>query len=159
MAATCGQAATVEGAQLFISPYRSRSRSHRLWLPETILRSVTFGSRQERDRRYMRLQWSKMACAQFDDWGVVYSENGAFATTSAKLGDVYPSTYRTPKSRTMRNFMRKFVGEHTRSISIVADFMVATWTTGCRRNVSSKKTTKAMDKDQMRSEAEIASQI
>src|SRR5579863_818649 len=31
----------------------------------------------------------------------VYSENGAFATTSAKLGDVYPSTYRTPKSRTM----------------------------------------------------------
>src|SRR5713226_9702992 len=32
---------------------------------------------------------------------VVYSENGAFATTSAKLGDVYPSTYRTPKSRTM----------------------------------------------------------
>src|SRR5580700_2204490 len=37
----------------------------------------------------------------FDDWEVVYSENGAFATTSAKLGDVYPSTYRTPKSRTM----------------------------------------------------------
>src|ERR1700734_1672227 len=40
-------------------------------------------------------------CAQFDDQEVVYSENGAFATTSAKLGDVYPSTYRTPKSRTM----------------------------------------------------------
>jgi len=40
-------------------------------------------------------------CAQFDDREVVYSENGAFATTSAKLGDVYPSTYRTPKSRTM----------------------------------------------------------
>src|SRR6266436_4024538 len=39
-------------------------------------------------------------CAQFDD-REVYSENGAFATTSAKLGDVYPSTYRTPKSRTM----------------------------------------------------------
>src|ERR1700684_599019 len=39
--------------------------------------------------------------AQFDDREVVYSENGAFATTSAKLGDVYPSTYRTPKSRTM----------------------------------------------------------
>src|SRR5580658_5556152 len=31
----------------------------------------------------------------------VYSENGAFATTSAKLGDVYSSRYRTPKSRTM----------------------------------------------------------
>ncbi len=27
-------------------------------------------------------------CAQFDDREVVYSENGAFATTSAKLGDV-----------------------------------------------------------------------
>src|SRR5271168_4207256 len=40
-------------------------------------------------------------CAQFADREVVYSENGAFATTSAKLGDVYPSTYRTPKSRTM----------------------------------------------------------
>src|SRR6202045_1436241 len=40
-------------------------------------------------------------CAQFDDREVVYSENGASATTSAKLGDVYPSTYRTPKSRTM----------------------------------------------------------
>src|SRR3984885_13710232 len=39
--------------------------------------------------------------AQYDDREVVYSENGAFATTSAKLGDVYPSTYRTPKSRTM----------------------------------------------------------
>src|SRR6202051_1483166 len=40
-------------------------------------------------------------CAPFDDREVVYSQNGAFATTSAKLGDVYPSTYRTPKSRTM----------------------------------------------------------
>src|SRR5271154_7550913 len=39
--------------------------------------------------------------AQFEDREVVYSENGAFATTSAKLGDAYPSTYRTPKSRTM----------------------------------------------------------
>src|ERR1700678_132103 len=40
-------------------------------------------------------------CAQFDDRHVVYSENGAFATTSAKLGEVYPSKYRTPKSRTI----------------------------------------------------------
>src|ERR1700688_1343162 len=40
-------------------------------------------------------------CAQSNDREVVYSENGAFATTSAKFGDVYPSTYRTPKSRTM----------------------------------------------------------
>src|SRR5277367_585410 len=40
-------------------------------------------------------------CAQFDDREAVYSENGAFATTSAKFGDVYPSTYRMPKSRTM----------------------------------------------------------
>jgi Histidine kinase-, DNA gyrase B-, and HSP90-like ATPase len=32
MAGSCGQAPTVEGAQLFISPYRSRSRSHHLWL-------------------------------------------------------------------------------------------------------------------------------
>src|SRR5580704_12747935 len=39
--------------------------------------------------------------AQFDNRQVVYSENGAFATTSAKLGHLYPSTYRTPKSRTM----------------------------------------------------------
>jgi hypothetical protein len=31
---TCGHALTVERAQLFISPYRSRSRSHRPWLPE-----------------------------------------------------------------------------------------------------------------------------
>src|SRR6202522_3744455 len=42
-----------------------------------------------------------VTCAHFDDREVVYSENGAFATTSAKLGEVYPSTYRTPKSRTM----------------------------------------------------------
>jgi hypothetical protein len=40
-------------------------------------------------------------CAQFDDREVFYSENGAFATTSAKLRDVYPSTHRTPKSGTM----------------------------------------------------------
>jgi hypothetical protein len=33
-------------------------------------------------------------CAQFDDREVVYSENGAFATTSAKLGDVLYSTTR-----------------------------------------------------------------
>src|SRR6202451_1168883 len=39
--------------------------------------------------------------AQFDDREVVYSENGGFATTSAKWGDVSPSKYRTPKSRTM----------------------------------------------------------
>src|SRR5580698_6154799 len=39
--------------------------------------------------------------AQFHDREAVYSENGAFATISAKLGDVYSSTYRTPKSRTM----------------------------------------------------------
>src|ERR1700688_2696543 len=44
---------------------------------------------------------SSPTCAQLHDREVVYSENGAFATTSAKLGDVYPSTYRTPKSRTM----------------------------------------------------------
>src|SRR6202453_801575 len=36
-----------------------------------------------------------------DDREVVYSENGTFAKTSAKFGDVYPSTYRTPKSRTV----------------------------------------------------------
>src|SRR5271156_1376805 len=40
-------------------------------------------------------------CAQIDDRELFYSENGAFATTSAKLGDMYPSTYRTPKSRAM----------------------------------------------------------
>ena len=37
-----------------------------------------------------------ITCAQFDDREVVYSENGAFATTSAKLGDVYLSL---PKTR------------------------------------------------------------
>src|SRR5580658_5564592 len=56
----------------------------------------------------------------FDDWEVVYSENGAFATTSAKLGDVYPSTYRTPKSRTMLSkvdsgFRRAILQRHSLS--------------------------------------------
>ena len=37
----CVQAPTVERAQLFISPYRSRSRSHRPWLPE-VFRSSSF---------------------------------------------------------------------------------------------------------------------
>src|SRR5208282_2745584 len=59
-------------------------------------------------------------CAQFDDQEVVYSENGAFATTSAKLGDVYPSTYRTPKSRTMLSkvdsgFRRAILQRHSLS--------------------------------------------
>src|ERR1700720_1468826 len=59
-------------------------------------------------------------CAQFDDQEVVYSENGAFATTSAKLGDVYPSTYRTPKSRTMLSkvdsgFRRAMLQRHSLS--------------------------------------------
>ena len=59
-------------------------------------------------------------CAQFDDREVVYSENGAFATTSAKLGDVYPSTYRTPKSRTMLSkvdsgFRRAMLQRHSLS--------------------------------------------
>src|ERR1700691_5153575 len=60
------------------------------------------------------------ARAQFDDREVVYSENGAFATTSAKLGDVYPSTYRTPKSRTMLSkedsgFRRAMLQRHSLS--------------------------------------------
>src|ERR1700728_3661013 len=51
---------------------------------------------------------------------VVYSENGAFATTSAKLGDEYPSTYRTPKSRTMLSkvdsgFRRAMLQRHSLS--------------------------------------------
>src|SRR3984957_11713057 len=59
-------------------------------------------------------------CAQCDDREVVYSENGAFATTSAKLGDVYPSTYRTPKSRTMLSkvdsgFRRAMLQRHSLS--------------------------------------------
>src|ERR1700684_3485211 len=59
-------------------------------------------------------------CAQLDDREVVYSENGAFATTSAKLGDVYPSTYRTPKSRTMLSkvdsgFRRAMLQRHSLS--------------------------------------------
>jgi hypothetical protein len=58
--------------------------------------------------------------AQFDDREVVYSENGAFATTSAKLGDMYPSTYRTPKSRTMLSkvdsgFRRAMLQRHSSS--------------------------------------------
>src|SRR5580700_2636213 len=58
--------------------------------------------------------------AQFDDREVVYSENGAFATTSAKLGDVYPSTYRMPKSRTMLSkvdsgFRRAMLQRHSLS--------------------------------------------
>src|ERR1700677_772992 len=58
--------------------------------------------------------------AQFDDREVVYSENGAFATTSAKLGDAYPSTYRTPKSRTMLSkvdsgFRRAMLQRHSLS--------------------------------------------
>src|SRR5258705_8331572 len=59
-------------------------------------------------------------CEQCDDREVVYSENGAFATTSAKLGDVYPSTYRTPKSRTMLSkvdsgFRRAMLQRHSLS--------------------------------------------
>jgi hypothetical protein len=42
MAGSCGQAPTVEEAQLFISPYRSRSPSHRPWSPETLLRLPIF---------------------------------------------------------------------------------------------------------------------
>src|SRR5580658_9654759 len=50
----------------------------------------------------------------------VYSENGAFATISAKLGDLYPSTYRTPKSRTMLSkvdsgFLRAMLQRHSLS--------------------------------------------
>src|SRR6202166_4624020 len=59
-------------------------------------------------------------CAQFDGLELVYSENGAFATTSAKLGDVYPSTYRKPKSRTMLSkvdsgFRRAMLQRHSLS--------------------------------------------
>src|SRR5580704_4867866 len=58
--------------------------------------------------------------AQFDDRQIDYSENGAFATTSAKLGDVYASTYRTPKSRTMLSnvdsgFRRAMLQRHSLS--------------------------------------------
>src|ERR1700733_338418 len=57
---------------------------------------------------------------QFDHRELVYSENGAFATISAKLGDVYPSTYRTPKSRTMLSkvdsgFRRAMLQRHSLS--------------------------------------------
>src|SRR6202790_3572508 len=59
-------------------------------------------------------------CAQFDDRELAYSANGAFATTSAQLGDVYPSTYRTPKSRTMLSqvdsgFRRAMLQRHSLS--------------------------------------------
>src|ERR1700692_1850496 len=59
-------------------------------------------------------------CAQFDDREAGYSENGAFATTSAKLGDVYSSTYRTPKSRTILSkvdsgFRRAMLQRHSLS--------------------------------------------
>src|SRR5580704_8658723 len=62
---------------------------------------------------------------QFDDREVVYSENGASATTSAKLGDVYPSTYRTPKSRTMLSkvdsgFRRAMLQRHSLSLVLSA---------------------------------------
>ena len=43
MAGGCGQAPTVEVAQLFISPYRSRSPSHRPWLPEVFRSSSGTG--------------------------------------------------------------------------------------------------------------------
>src|SRR5580704_912365 len=38
MAAGCGQVPTVQVVQLFISSYRSRSPSHRPWLPKALLR-------------------------------------------------------------------------------------------------------------------------
>jgi hypothetical protein len=68
----------------------------------------------------IRMNRPLVTCAQFDDREVVYSENGAFATTSAKLGDVYPSTYRTPKSRTMLSkvdsgFRRAMLQRHSLS--------------------------------------------
>src|ERR1700686_213962 len=64
-------------------------------------------------------------CAQLDDREVLYSENGAFATTSAKLGDVYPSTYRTPKSRAMLSkvdsgFRRAMLQMHSLNRSLSA---------------------------------------
>jgi hypothetical protein len=39
---SCGQCPMKEGVQLFISPYRSRPRSHRLWLPDAPAYRVCF---------------------------------------------------------------------------------------------------------------------
>src|ERR1700751_1783192 len=47
MAGNCGQAPMMDEVQLFISPYRSRSRSHGPWVPETVPCFVTFGSQPE----------------------------------------------------------------------------------------------------------------
>ena len=57
MAGICGQAPTVDVAQLFISLYRSRSRSRHLWLPKELLPLLIFRSSTE----IGRLQWSKPA--------------------------------------------------------------------------------------------------
>src|SRR6267142_2062091 len=40
---------------------------------------------------------------------------------------------------TMGHLWQKFVSERLRFTSSVAEFTVATWTTGCRRNASSRK--------------------
>src|SRR5580700_10583819 len=46
MVAACGQPPTMDEVQPFISLDRSKSRSHRPWLPDTLLRFVTFGFHQ-----------------------------------------------------------------------------------------------------------------
>src|SRR6266481_7630551 len=45
------------------------------------------------------------------------------------------------KVATMGHLWQKFVSERLRFTSSVAEFTAATWTTGCRRNASSRKST------------------
>src|SRR6266436_7472238 len=45
------------------------------------------------------------------------------------------------KVATISHLWQKFASERLRFTSSVAEFTAATWTTGCRRNASSKKST------------------
>src|SRR5260221_1001901 len=56
------------------------------------------------------------------------------------------------KRRTVDRHRRRSVSERLRSTSSVAEFTAATWTTGCRRNASSRKSIGTAKKEQKRIE-------
>src|SRR5260370_3787753 len=60
------------------------------------------------------------------------------------------------KVATMGHLWQKFVSERLRFTSSVAEFTAATWTTGCRRNASSRRsTTRAKMGGRRRNDAHI----
>src|SRR5260221_13064031 len=60
------------------------------------------------------------------------------------------------KVATMGHLWQKFASERLRFTSSVAEFTAATWTTGCRRNASSRKrTTRATMEGRQRNDKHI----